>query len=255
MIRRNVILPGGSSAWLLIAQVEHGRVAFEVARLWGAVPFSSPHPKSLLLQTILRHDDGWRSWERRPEIDPRTGRPLAFTELPARLSQSIWKKSIDACADLGPLSQFLTATHFVHLRRRGDSANTTAGRRFLSEYRARAEQWLADWKLLDPASNTDQLAHSALRYLQLFDAISLWLCCSELSEPRIFRDPEGRTLELLPADSPRISASPWPLTESNLRIEVHGRVVPIRAYRDTADLESVERQQFSLEWHLVPQEG
>ena len=254
MIRRNVILPGGTSAWLLIAQIEHARVAFEIARDWGASPFVPLCPRTLLFKTILRHDNGWRRWERYPEIDPSTGCPLDFTEMPAQVAQEIWESSIDACSDIGPLAQYLTVAHFLHLRSRGDSAGTNIGGCFLTEFRFRSERWLQQWKWCDPESHTDQLALSALRYLQLFDAISLWLCCAEQTESRRFQDPDGQTIELLPTGSRRVIASPWPLTVADLRIDVTGRLVPVRDYQNAADLDSVTYREFSLDWQLVPQQ-
>ena len=252
MIRRNVILPGGSSAWLLIAQVEHARVAFELAQQWGEPPFSSPRPQDVLLPTILRHDDGWRPWEMQPDVDEQTGRPLAFTEMATEVSHDIWKRSIDACEDLGPLSQYLISAHFLHLRSQGDSAETEAGRGFLQEYQKRSARWLSEWIGLNATSHTEALAREALQYLQLFDAISLWLCCDRVTASRSFLDPEQRTVTMSADDSTCIVVSPWPFTNSRLPIEITGRVVPVRAYQDAADLAEVECREFSLRWSLVP---
>ena len=176
MIRRSITLENNASAWLLIDQPTHAQIAYELADQWGAVPFTRPRPAKILLPTIQRHDDGWRAWEVRPEVDPKTGWPYAFTEMSPDISFRIWEASILACSDLGPLSQFLTAAHFVRLSQRGDATKIT---QFYRDFEKQADQWLKAWQQASPATNTTDMAHSALEYLQMFDALSLWICCNE----------------------------------------------------------------------------
>ncbi len=93
MIRRN-----DGNDWLIISQVDHAHLAAEIATVWGndVVP-ALPLPE-LLVPAIQDHDDGWREWEKTPQIDPETGWPRDFTEMPMAVSTGIWTKSIELCS-------------------------------------------------------------------------------------------------------------------------------------------------------------
>ena len=251
MIRRNLTLDGNSSLWLLIPQTEHARIAYELARNWGVPPLTVPEPATGVPETILRHDDGWRVWEQRIDVDPQSGRPLSFTEMPPDVAHAIWQRSIIACSDLGPLAQHLVAEHFMHLRSSGDSSDTDEAAQFLREFQLRSDKWLLEWQRMDPQSHTSEIANRALEHLQLFDAMSLWFSCAERTQPREFDTPDGIAITLTPLDSVHVSATPWPLSVPSLQLCITGRVVPARAYEDAADLDSVPARQLSLTWELA----
>ena len=63
MIRRDVCDASGGRAWLLIDQIEHARVAGDLAKVWGAGDFAGLEPRDVVLPTIYRHDDGWSSFD------------------------------------------------------------------------------------------------------------------------------------------------------------------------------------------------
>ena len=107
MIRRD-----DGDDWLLISQVEHARLAGEIAAAWGnsAVP-ALPHPE-WLISAVRDHDEGWRAWELAPRIDPSTGRPRDFTEMPIGDSLVIWRTSIERAVEMSDLGGFAVAGHF-----------------------------------------------------------------------------------------------------------------------------------------------
>ncbi len=251
MIRRSITLENNAPAWLLIDQPTHARIACELADQWGAAPFARPRPAKILLPTIQRHDDGWRAWEVKPEVDPKTGWPYAFTEMPPDISFRIWKASILACSDLGPLSQFLAATHFVRLSQRGNATKTSEATQFYRDFEKQADQWLKAWQQASPATNTTDMAHSALEYLQMFDALSLWICCDEKKEPHEFTTPEGVLVRCIQCAGGRINVAPWPWLIPRLDIQLTARVVPARPYRDTGELETVPPAVQTLTWSVL----
>src|SRR5689334_22023337 len=103
MIRRPQPGVDSQPQWVLISQVEHARVSGELAEHWAAGALA---PRDELVATIYHHDDGWREWEQRPDVDPEPGRPRAFTEMPLADSLVIWQRSIDAAARLGNLAPY-----------------------------------------------------------------------------------------------------------------------------------------------------
>ena len=83
MIRRDAVLADGSAGWLLISQLEHARIAGELAAAClgagAAGEFGSRW--SEVHAAIVHHDDGWLEWERTPRCDPHTGCPVSYTHL------------------------------------------------------------------------------------------------------------------------------------------------------------------------------
>lgn len=93
MIRRNQ-----GNDWLLISQLEHARIAAELAEAWNdAELIHFPH-RAELLSAVRHHDDGWAVWESKPTIND-DGEPREFTEMPMSVAMSIWIRSIDICAN------------------------------------------------------------------------------------------------------------------------------------------------------------
>ncbi len=86
MIRREST--NSSSDWILIPQVEHAQLAAELADHWSdlAGGVGLGRQRRTLVEAIRRHDDGWRTWDERPAIDPESGIPLDFTERTAQES-------------------------------------------------------------------------------------------------------------------------------------------------------------------------
>lgn len=104
---------------LLISQVEHARLAADLAEAWRD-PQLLEFPQRLeLLSAIRHHDDGWAGWEQAPTLNA-DGAPRDFTEMPMPVATDIWSRSIDACAESEELARQLILTDFKQfLVRRG----------------------------------------------------------------------------------------------------------------------------------------
>ncbi|MEO0529320.1 MAG: DUF3891 family protein [Planctomycetota bacterium] len=276
MIRRDV--PWGAADpkhWLLISQVDHARLSFELAAAWGNAsvpalvcpPDDFEHPLAATLQALLdavdHHDDGWLSWRESPGIDPKTGRPYSFTEMPPADAQRIWTESIEACRAFGPFAGWLVAAHFSALqsKRDGDYPEWVA---WLEEVDRQRAGWLAEWLGRRSERHTQQLADRCLAWLQAFDWMSLWLCCrcpvargGGDGEPLVIGDdetgwPEVTFKPLLRGDESerRVQVSPWPFAKSSLRLSVPGTLVPVKDYRSEPII-GVGRA-VRVSWRLVP---
>lgn len=93
MIRRE-----SEKSWVLISQVDHAVISAEVAAAWGNDAVHALPLRNELLRAIRLHDDGWPSWEAWPSVDPKTGVPRDFTEMPMAEAAAIWSRSIDVAA-------------------------------------------------------------------------------------------------------------------------------------------------------------
>ena len=90
MIRRDA-----GNDWLLIAQAHHAHLAGELARQWGNRNVPGLPLSNELTRAVHDHDEGWYQWEQRPQVDPETGRPRDFTEMPMAVAAAIWSRSIE----------------------------------------------------------------------------------------------------------------------------------------------------------------
>ena len=277
MIRRDILLADAVPCWLLVSQIEHGRLSFLLAQhclshfgravFPGADPIAVRRVRNELLQAIARHDDGWTDWEARPGLDPKLHRPLSFRELPLGEAIANWAGSIRSAANVGPLAAWMVAGHFAALlevsEKEHDEAQAT---NWLAQTADQRAVWLADWQALNPRLHTAQLAEAALAWLQAFDFLSLWLCsvCPAGGEI-VPRWPDGYHIgrsQLLDTRIRPDNASdhsvrttvivdPWRFDAPELTIEAAAHVVPARGYRDTAELLAAY-QPHQLRWRLAP---
>jgi hypothetical protein len=97
MIRRDT-----PDSWLLISQVDHARLAGDLAAAWGNDRVAGLPLADWLVPAVRDHDEGWRFWEAHPTVTP-DGKPRQFLEMPPAESTAIWTVSIDTCAS-GPAS-------------------------------------------------------------------------------------------------------------------------------------------------------
>lgn len=268
MIRRDVHRPDGASGWILISQIEHARLAGELARYWGNEPVRAVDDDEVLW-TIVHHDDGWSQWEQAPGVEQPSGRPLDFTEMPPETALAIWRKSILAAADHGNLAPWLVAGHFSALLAHSHAAHSDAAKGWLAEFQQRRKAWLAAWKSDSPDSNTLERAAANLSHLQMFDSLSLWFCCAERSASQRVTTPEGIELILEPVARERetkqakngqrkaegttceVRISPWPLNVDTHQLTAAGWYVPAQHYNDAASLFAA-RKPARLVWQVVP---
>jgi hypothetical protein len=154
---------------------------------------------------------------------------------------TIWNRSIELAGQHDPLSGFVVAGHFCRLlesfaeRWRHDPRHAEA-EQFLQTHRAAMAGWLAAWQA-QSADHTPALAQRALAQLQLFDALSLYFCCTPTLEPSEFATPDGAVVTLTREPDGRFTTcAPPAFIVGKLNVEIFGRQVPARQYADRADL-------------------
>lgn len=260
MIRREILRADGSPQWLLISQVEHARLSGVLAE--HCLSHFSAVATEELLPAIVHHDDGWVDWEAAPTFDEQ-GRPRSFRELPLSQSLPIWSASIQAAAKIGPLAAATVASHFLALL--GASDRPKVADEFAvawqQEMTARRDVWIASWQQLNPQQNTAAVADEALRWLQLFDVMSLWLCgvCPGADEQmpdevKSYHVGIGEPLEtkFFFADG-KARIKPWRFDVPTLELVADASLVPIGEYTDAGDLMSACRS-YQIRW-IIEQAG
>lgn len=256
MIRRDWNPDRQPAAWLLISQVVHAQLAARLAEYWVSPALAPAEARDELLAAIAHHDDGWHAWEEHPAVDPRSGRPRNFTEMPLDQGLTIWQASIARCATIGPLAAYAVSGHFAALLERFDhwrsagADEQTAGQEFLDQQRQLRAEWLAQW-LGEDDGRTEDDARRALGWLQFFDALSLWLCCAERHDPETFELPGGDTIAFSPLSPQRIVVQPWPWLPRRLLLEAAAQSVPRSHYADADALSAAPHEPYTLRWQLL----
>jgi hypothetical protein len=270
MIRRELTFANGQPQWLLISQVEHARLSGELARRcidrFGPSGEAMSSVRQELLDAITHHDDGWLEWEHDPRLDPEHGRPLSFLELPTAEAFLIWDRSIEVARTIGELAAWVVAGHFSALLCTvGQHANEPMVRDWLRRVAIERSDWFARWHARDEALHTAELAGEALKWLQLFDILSLWPCSQypvpgeqTPRYPQPFSFEENWTLvhEIRPADEQpssgpcRIVFDPWPFGDAGFSLSASASLVPVRRYADSRELLAA-CVPFTTEWVLT----
>jgi hypothetical protein len=254
MIRREPAPDEPADSWILIPQMAHAALAADLAQHWGEPPVPQLEPRDPLLWAVAHHDDGWEHWDAAPQFDPATGRPRSFTEMALAESFAIWSASIDRAERRGPLEAYLIAGHFCALAERAtafsDSARREKARPFLDRYNGLKDRWLAAWTAQSPQNTADRVRR-ALAQLQMFDALSLWLCCSRATESEELITPGGPAVTLNPEGGQLVRLDPWPLRVSNLSLSVEARLIP-KSVRSAEQMALAAAQSLQLRWELAP---
>lgn len=230
--------------YILLTQVDHARLAGEIAAVWGnheVEPLSQP---DVMLPAITHHDDGWFEWEQQPEVDPETGKPRDFREMPMDVATEIWTRSIEFCGNIAPLSGMFVSRHFCYLaewaaeKRHDEPDEVSAIKRFLREQTSRQSAWREDCKL--DANSFDEICEAGYRYVQMFDAISLWLCLNE-DDTFECEAPSGVTIKWKRNEDGQIEVDPYPFAQQRAehQFSIAARHIPARRYETNAEFQSV----------------
>lgn len=272
MIRREVVFSDGVPQWLMISQVEHARLSGFLAelcldRFGESVPTAEREAldavRQELLQALIHHDDGWQTWEANPPLDKERHRPLSFDELSAEDSFKIWTESIREVSVFSNLAAWVVAGHFsaILVASEHHLAHPLA-KPWLQENSRQRSEWFANWHSQNERVHTLGLAGEALKWLQLFDILSLWPCMlypvagEKIREsPAAFRTADAWILvrEIRPASEAcqQIVFDPWPFQQPMVRMEAAAQLAPVSDFQNSVDLLAAS-QPFTARWELVP---
>ena len=105
-----LVRPDGDSA-LCIGQASHAWISGQMARAW-AEPFE-PHEEVCL--AAEQHDVGMAEWDLAPALNPDTGRPLAFTEMPFDVHSGLWLAAPEKLVTTSVYAAALVSLHGTRL--------------------------------------------------------------------------------------------------------------------------------------------
>jgi len=191
-----LVRPDGDS-FLCIGQASHAWISGQMARAW-AEPFE-PHEEVCL--AAEQHDVGMAEWDLAPTLNPDTGLPHSFTEMPIETHAALW---LEAPTKLVTTSAYAAALVSLHGTRLYELRDRTAA---VDDFLARQEQFRRGLGFeradLEPGSTL----------VWIWDYLSL----------AALLEWEGE-VEGLGVDAARVT--PWPFREPTLTVRCEARRLP-----------------------------
>jgi hypothetical protein len=96
---------------ICIGQAAHSWVSGQLARRWGNGTVPPPEPLAEVCLGAEQHDIGMADWDRRPELNPETGYPTSFVELPLATHIALWTEAPDRILSQSPYAALLVSMH------------------------------------------------------------------------------------------------------------------------------------------------
>ncbi len=235
---------------LLVRQVDHQFLAGRLAEAWGAAPFA--RPTDAAIRATFAHDEGWRAWEERPRVDPRTQRPYQFTEVPVAEHLAFYRQGVEAAVAKDLYAGLLVNMHCVGLYngrygkidgpppRQRSLQDQAVIAKFTGELEEQQAQLREQLQLPPdaPALWRDYIL------LQVFDLLSLYLCLGAGRDLTLHPVPlvppdAPREIKLRPLDDNRVTASPYPFRPDAFQANVAVRMVTNRDYANDREFQDV----------------
>lgn len=256
-----MVLPYAEQSLLLILQIDHSRVAGQLAAHWGNAEFAGLDPYSSMVLGAQEHDSGWWEWEIRPTLGP-DGRPLDYQGGGKVLGQTwldFYSHGIQRVAEQDPYAGYMVSMHGAGLVNRGfglrptmpDRTSDPGVPKFLGQ-----QQSLRDHLKLSLQAEMGELASDDalwlnFKYMEVFDQMAQFICnrypfnstarsngptptLSDVPVPVRSRTSDI-TLTIDVRDETRAVLRPYPFDIDPLVIAFPGRVISNRVYDNQAE--------------------
>jgi hypothetical protein len=184
-------------------------------------------------------------WDLRPTLNPETGLPHSFMEMPLAAHLELWSHAAEKMLRQSAYAALLVSMHGSALYEmrdvdRMEAAEAGAVRAFLADRRAEQDRLLAELGLSRAEVQPNQ------RLVWIWDFMSLAFCLDWAP-----RETEG--VRLRPAGERRVAVDPWPFAAGELTVHCEGRRIG-GPFEDEASMHAAldAARPERLEWRLVP---
>ncbi|HEU4658021.1 MAG TPA: DUF3891 family protein [Capillimicrobium sp.] len=220
-------------AVIAIGQASHAWISGQLARAWR--PRVEPYDEVCL--AAEQHDVGMAAWDLAPTLNPDTGRPHSFLEMPLETHLRLWYAAPGRLLSQSRWAALLVSLHGTAIYELRDLARMEA--RAADDVRAYlAAQRVLQARLAQEVGAEPERLRELQRLLFTWDGLSLALCLRW--DPYTVHGVtlrEGRWL------------SPWPFEGDELTVRCEGRRLEGRYEREEAlhdALEHAERVELSF---------
>jgi hypothetical protein len=252
-----IIRKGPNDGLTLIGQTDHSRFVGQLAAHWGNGEFETPTPYDSVVRAATFHDYGWLRYETSPLINPESGEPYPFLQVPMTPQQlGSYQWSLDWMADIDPYSGLVVSMHRTGLwQGRYGTIKYPAGRYNLTKLSPEVQALIAHneaWQNQQRATLDAKNVWTNYRLMQVWDLLGLYFCCGEPCEDYIEpvpvsyagADDEGVKLTLKPAGPGRVTFDPYPFDVRPCKVQLSYKTVPRSRYDD---VESFRKAWFQAE--------
>jgi hypothetical protein len=208
---------------IAIGQASHAWASGQLARAWGNERFPAPEPFEEVCLGAEQHDAGWTEWDLRPSLNPGTGLPYTFIELPVSAHIELWSAAPAKLVTQSRYAALLASMHGTTLQTRRDLDRLDPADRALVEHYLEDQRALQRELIELLGANRDQLERNR-RLLWAWDGISLALCLgwqTLMNEVPAGVGDADLALELTGADL--FTLDPWPFEPPELELRCEGR--------------------------------
>jgi hypothetical protein len=242
-----MIVRDRGDSWQVVLQTDHADLSAAFARAWAD---RDARHDSLVLATE-RHDDGWAVWEQAPLVEPETGRPLNFLDVPVPAHLTFYRACIAAVSDQNPYAGLLVSMHGAGIYRQRYGTDLALSLTRAAEVAEQVEEFVAEQEAsheerLAATGHSDEERWADYHRLQLYDRLSLYFCMRDVEngEPSEIGDHR-----LAPVEPWRVTIDPYPFEFSPASFSLLRRVVPkrVRAQREfPAELFALAPEQVEI---------
>jgi Protein of unknown function (DUF3891) len=259
-----VVIREEAGGWIAIGQPAHAWVSGQLARAWGNERFAAPEPREEVCLAAEQHDLGMAAWDAAPALNPDTGRPRSFMELPPATHLELWTAAPVLARTQSRYAALLVSLHGETLFRMRDLDRqprvvARAIRRYLEDQRAVQDALLTTLRE-DPhyaRHATPVAVHRNRRLVAAWDGLSLALCMArypwtQLDVPASGDDDDAELT--VAGDGTRATVDPWPFAAERVRVRCDGRRLTETFDDEDAMRAALERAPWvTLEFELAPE--
>jgi Protein of unknown function (DUF3891) len=220
---------------IAITQPTHAWLSGQLARTWGNEHFGDVVPWEEVCLGTEQHDIGHIPWEQAPRLNPQTGLPYSFFEMPRQWHVQLWSSAARLVLPQGRYAALLVSLHGTKLYESYDATtdtpeNAQAVLDYLAQERAFQEGLLTTLRA-DPyyaPYATEEAVARNRRLLQIWDALSLAICFGgwqTRSLPQVPTATSATTLTLVAheGDPTHLIVTPWPFRREQVTLVYEGR--------------------------------
>jgi hypothetical protein len=217
----------GGDAVLCVGQPAHAWVSGQLAREWGNGLFPEPRPRDEVVLAASQHDLGMAEWDAKPELNPDTGWPMSFLEVPVETHLRLWTAAPALALTQSRWVALLVSMHGAHLYAgRADQPGVSDVLGYLGAF--------ADAMRASLGVSEEEAARNQ-RLLAAWDWMSLVLCRDDLPATV---DSE-RPLRMERMGEGTVSVAPWPFRGDDVEVGVDARRLDGRFEDDDAMREAL----------------
>jgi hypothetical protein len=216
----DVVIRQDGSGVVCVGQASHAWISGQLARAWGNDRFAVGEPVEDLCLGAEQHDVGMAEWDLHPRLNPETGRPMSFMQMPLKTHLGLWAAAPKKVLTQSPYAALIVSMHGAALYARRDtlepdSDDSRAVRAFL------VEQERLQAALLERTGAEPAVARFHQRLVWTLDFLSLgllldWAPDSVTAPTRLGEDDVEITLHPGTVD-------PWPFGPDELTVGCRGR--------------------------------